>query len=109
MTQYQQDIESGTRRKNVPAVLLFFVIESLNRVDLNTMAANLVSISSNLDIFSFIFIANPGGRQSNSEAIFSLPHESWNALAVDDNSDIQKYHNILRKVMCRTARGNLCL
>lgn len=109
MTEYQTDIMSFDRRPGVPAILLFFVIESLNRQDLNNMASNLVKISSELDVFSFIFIANPNGQQSSVEPKFSLPHSSWNALAVDDNSNIDKYSQVLRQSLCRTSKRNLCL
>lgn len=109
MSEYQTDIITQDRRPGVPAVLLFFVIESLNRQDLNNMASNLVRISSELDVFSFIFIANPNGQQSHDEPKFSLPHSSWNALAVDDNSNIDKYEDVLRQTVCRCSHGNLCL
>lgn len=109
MSEYQADMITNDRREGVPAILLFFVIESLNRQDLNNMASNLVRISSELDIFSFIFIANPNGQQSHDEPKFSLPHSSWNALAVDDNSNIAKYENVLRQTLCRCSGGNLCL
>lgn len=107
--QYQRDKATLQRRQNVPAVLIFFVLESLNPIDLNNMATSLVAISSDLDIFSFIFIANPDGKKSSEEAKFNLPHKAWNAIAVDDNSDIMKYENVVRKTMCRTANTQLCL
>jgi len=105
---YKQTYEQRTER-NAPQMLLFFVLETLNRADLTSMANNLVEISSNTDVFSFIFIANPEGASSYEKATVSLPHDSWNSLAVDDSSDILKYRDILRRCMCRAARGNLCL
>lgn len=108
-TQYEQDRIALKKRKGVPTFLLFFVIESLNRGDLANMASTLVQISSQLDVFSFIFIGNRKGQQSSEVAKFSLPHSSWNALAVDDNSDIQKYKEVLRQAMCRTSNRSLCM
>ena len=107
--QYEDDQLSGKKRPNVPAFLLFFVIESLNRQDLANMASTLVQISSQLDVFSFIFIGNTKGQQAQEKPKFSLPHSSWNALAVDDNSDIQKYKDVLRTAMCRTSTRSLCM
>lgn len=107
--QYEADRASGKKRANVPTFLLFFVIESLNRQDLGNMASTLVQISSQLDVFSFIFIGNRKGQQAQEKPKFSLPHSSWNALAVDDNSDIQKYQEVLRTAMCRTATRSLCM
>jgi len=105
---YKQTYEQRIER-NAPQMLLFFVLETLNRMDLTSMANNLVEISSNTDVFSFIFIANPDGQSSYEKATVSLPHDSWNSLAVDDSSDILKYRDVLRRCMCRAARNNLCL
>jgi len=108
ISHYKSEQASG-RRRNVPAVLLFFLIETLHSDDMRTMAQYLVKISSGLDVFSFLFVGNPQSRNSSPEPVISLPHESWNSLAVEDSSDILKYDSILRRTMCRAARGNLCL
>lgn len=105
---YKQTYEQRKER-NAPQMLLFFVLETLNRADLSSMANNLVEISTNTDVFSFIFIANPEGASSYEKATVSLPHDSWNSLAVDDSSDILKYRDVLRRCMCRAAKGDLCL
>ena len=105
---YKQTYEQRKER-NAPQMLLFFVLETLNRADLSSMANNLVEISTNSDVFSFIFIANPEGASSYEKATVSLPHDSWNSLAVDDSSDILKYRDVLRRCMCRAAKGDLCL
>jgi len=105
---YKQTYEQRKER-NAPQMLLFFVLETLNRADLSSMANNLVEISTNTDVFSFIFIANPEGASSYEKATISSPHDSWNSLAVDDSSDILKYRDVLRRCMCRAAEGDLCL
>ena len=107
--RYYKQTYTQRQERKAPQMLLFFVLETLNRADLTSMANNLVEISSNTDVFSFIFIANPEGASSYDKATVSLPHDSWNSLAVDDSSDILKYRDVLRRCMCRAARGNLCL
>ena len=76
-----------------------YVLETLNRMDLTTMANKLVDITSNTDVFSFIFIANPEGATASAKPTTSLPHISWNALAVDDSSDVLKYTDTLRRTI----------
>lgn len=101
--------KANNRRDNVPAMMIFFITETLNRMDLTTMANVLVDISANTDVFTFLFIANPNGNSHFEKPTISLPHKSWNALAVDENSALVPYRDVLRRTMCRLARGNLCL
>lgn len=109
ISHYEDQFNSGHLRAGVPAMLFFVITEQLEQQDLAKMAQKLVQISSTTDVFTFIFIANANGPTHYDSAEISLPHESWNALAIDDNGDLQKYQDVVRRTMCRLARGNICL
>jgi len=109
ISHYEDLIKREQFRKNVPALLFFVITEQLEQQDLAKMAQKLVQISSNTDVFTFIFIANVNGPTHYDQPTISLPHESWNALAIDDNGDLTKYQEVVRRTMCRLARNNICL
>jgi len=99
--------EDGTFDK--PVMLLFYVIEDLHPTDLRQMVDQLVNITRSGNVFVLIVIGNPNGTSFKTTPEIAVPHEDWNALAIDDSGDLQKYTTLLRKSMCRFSQRRICL
>lgn len=92
-----------------PVMLLFYVIEDLHPRDLQDMVQELINITRSGNIFVMIVIGNPNGTSFKDKASIAVPHEEWNALAIDDSGDLMKYTTLLRKSMCRFSQRKICL